>query len=175
MPCLSHIFHLLNFFVSCLFLVKRLPTTRKNWVWSLGGEDPLENKMATHSSILAWRIPWMEEAGGLQSMGFAKSQTWLSDFTFTLSVSGVSLQVHFLIWLCMYHSYIGFIIEALFSSIQSLSRVRLFATPWTAACQASLSIANSQSSPKLMSIESVMPSNHLVLCHPLLLFALNLS
>ena len=56
-----------------------------------------------------------------------------------------------------------------FSSVQSLSHVRLFATPWTAACQASLSIANSQSLPKLMSIESVMPSNHLILCCPLLL------
>ena len=54
-------------------------------------------------------------------------------------------------------------------SVQSLSRVQLFATPWTAACQASLSITNSQSSLKLMSIESVMPSNHLILCHPLLL------
>ena len=54
-----------------------------------------------------------------------------------------------------------------FSSFQSLSRVRLFATPWTAARQASLSITNSQSSPKLMSIESVMPSNHLILCRPL--------
>ena len=56
-----------------------------------------------------------------------------------------------------------------FSSLQSLSRVRLFATPWTAALQASLSITNSQSLPKLMSIESVMPSSHLMLCHPLLL------
>ena len=56
-----------------------------------------------------------------------------------------------------------------FSSVQSLSCVRLFATPWTAACQASLSITNSWSSPKPMSIESVMPSSHLILCHPLLL------
>ena len=56
-----------------------------------------------------------------------------------------------------------------FSSVQSLSRVRLFATPSTAARQASRSITNSQSSPKLMSIESVMPSNHLILCRPLLL------
>ena len=55
------------------------------------------------------------------------------------------------------------------SSVQSLSRVWLFATPWTAAHQASLSITNSWSLPKLMSIESVMPSNHLILCHPLLL------
>ena len=56
-----------------------------------------------------------------------------------------------------------------FSSVQSLRRVPLFATPWTAACQASLSITNSGSSPKLMSIESVTPSSHLLLCRPLLL------
>ena len=55
-----------------------------------------------------------------------------------------------------------------FSSVQQLSRVRLFVTPWTAAHQASLSITNSQSLLKFMSIESVMPSNHLILCHPLL-------
>ena len=54
-----------------------------------------------------------------------------------------------------------------FSSVQLLSRVQLLATPWTAECQASLSIANSQSSLKLISIESVMPSHHLILCHPL--------
>ena len=56
-----------------------------------------------------------------------------------------------------------------FSSVQSLSCVRLFVTPWTAACQASLSITNSWSLLKLMSIESVMPSNYLILCRPLLL------
>ena len=56
-----------------------------------------------------------------------------------------------------------------FSSVQSLSHVRLFATPWTAAHQASLSITNSWSLLKLMPIESVMPSGHLILCHPLLL------
>ena len=55
-----------------------------------------------------------------------------------------------------------------FSSVQSLSRVRLFATPWIAAHQASLSITNSQSSLRLTSIESVMPSSHLILCRPLL-------
>ena len=52
--------------------------------------------------------------------------------------------------------------------VQPLSRVRLFATPWTAACQASLSITNSWNLLKLMSVESVMPCNHLILCHPLL-------
>ena len=56
-----------------------------------------------------------------------------------------------------------------FSSVQSVSRVRLFVAPWTAAHQASLSITNSRSLLKLMSIESVMPSNHLILCCPLLL------
>ena len=56
-----------------------------------------------------------------------------------------------------------------FSSVQSLSRVRLFATPWITARQSSLSITNSQSSLRLMSIESVMPSSHLILCHPLIL------
>jgi len=56
-----------------------------------------------------------------------------------------------------------------FSSVQSLSRVLLFAIPWIAACQASLSITNSRSSSKLMSIESMMSSSYLILCHPLLL------
>ena len=59
----------------------------------------------------------------------------------------------------------------LISSIQSLGRVWLFATPWTAACQASLSITNTQSLLKLMSIELVMPSNHLILCQSLLLLS----
>ena len=64
---------------------------------------------------------------------------------------------------------LSFLSSIQFSSVQSLSHVQLFATPWTAECQASLSITNSWSSPKLMSIEAVMPSNHLILCHPLLL------
>ena len=59
--------------------------------------------------------------------------------------------------------------QVIFSSVQSLSLVWLFATPWTEACQASLFITNSQCFLKLMSIESVMPSNHLILCCPLLL------
>ena len=56
-----------------------------------------------------------------------------------------------------------------FSSVQSLIHVQLFVTPWTVACQASLSVTNSQSLLKLMSTELVMPSNHLIICHPLLL------
>ena len=58
-----------------------LPTMRETWVRSLGWEDPLEKEMATHSSILAWKTPWMEEPGRLQSMGSQKSRAQLSDFT----------------------------------------------------------------------------------------------
>ena len=96
-------FHLSGYWVvevSCIFCVlrpfdrssslvaqrlKHLPAMRDTWVRSLGQEDPLENEMTTHSSILAWRIPWVEESGGLQSMG-SQSRTRLSDFTFTFSL-----------------------------------------------------------------------------------------
>ena len=50
-------------------MVKRLPAMQETWVRSLGREDPLEKEMATHSSTLTWKIPWMEETGRLQSMG----------------------------------------------------------------------------------------------------------
>ena len=65
-------------------MVKCLPAMRETQVQSLGQEDPLEKEMAAHSSTLAWKIPWMEEPGRLQSMG---SQSWtrLSDFTFLFS------------------------------------------------------------------------------------------
>ena len=52
--------------------VQRLPAMQETWVRSLGQEDPLEKEMATHSSILAWRIPWTEEPGRLQSMGLQR-------------------------------------------------------------------------------------------------------
>ena len=64
-------------------VAKNLPAKQETWDWSLGWEDPLEKEMATHSSILAWQIPWTEEPGGLQSMGWKKSWTWLSDWTTT--------------------------------------------------------------------------------------------
>ena len=50
-------------------MVKRLPAMQETWVQSMGREDPLEKEMATHSSILAWKIPWTEKSGRLQSMG----------------------------------------------------------------------------------------------------------
>ena len=78
------------------------------------------------------------------------------------SVHG-NLQTRILEWVATFFS-----INILFSSVQSFSHIQLFATPRTAACQGSLSITNSRSLLKLMSVESVMASNHLILCHPLL-------
>ena len=63
-------------------MVKRLPAMWETWVRSLGREDPLEKEMASHSSTLAWKIPWMEESGGLQSM-VSQRVRHDSDFTFT--------------------------------------------------------------------------------------------
>ena len=74
-------------------------------------------------------------------------------------------------WEKSYYPILRFTVSVQFSSLQSLSRVRLFATPQIAARQASLSITNSQSSLKFTSIESVMPSSHLILCCPLLLLS----
>ena len=62
-------------------MVKNLFAMWETWVQSLGWEDSLDKGVATHSSILAWKIPWMEELGGLESMG-SNSQTQLSDFHF---------------------------------------------------------------------------------------------
>ena len=90
------------------------------------------------------------------------------------TLSPPSLELGFLKFIlrCLGHSSILGQIEDLnsqFSSVQSLSRVQLFVTPWTAACQASLSFTSSWNLLKLMSIELVMPSNQLILCHSLLL------
>ena len=80
--------HSREYFVSCISLVsqrvKNLPEMWKAWVSSLAWEDPLEQAMVTHSSILAWRIPWTEEPGGLQSMGSQKvGHDWVT-FTFKI-------------------------------------------------------------------------------------------
>ena len=82
-------------------------------------------------------------------------------------------------WRCketrvLYEKYIVCVCDALqFSSIELLSHVQFFVTPWTAACQASLSITNSQNLLKLMSIKSVMPSSHLIHCYPLFFLPLS--
>ena len=67
-------------------MAKNLPAARETQVWSLGQEDPLEKEMATHSSILAWRIPWIEEPGGLQSMGSQRvGHDWVTNTMWLLS------------------------------------------------------------------------------------------
>ena len=68
-------------------MVKRLPTMQETWVRSLGGEDPLEKEMATHSSTLAWKIPWMEEPGRLE---FMRSQTVGHDWATSLQETIIS-------------------------------------------------------------------------------------
>ena len=138
------------------------------WVQFLDGEDPLEEGMATHSSILAWRIPGMEESGRLQSIGLQRAG---HDWATKLACMHAQLSVS--------HTYImnpnknsghwSSDVLLWFSSVQSLSHVWHFTAPWMVTHQASLSITNSQSLTKLMNIESVMPYNHFILCHPLLL------
>ena len=95
-----------------------------------------------------------------------KLLTWLNTLTRYFKNS----QIFHFIFLSLNTTTVGFPGGSVqFSSVQSLSRVRLLVTPWTTACQASLSITNLRSLLKLMSIALVMPSNHLILCHPLLL------
>ena len=122
---------------------------QETWAWSLSLEDPLEKEMATHSSILVWEIPWRVEPGQLQSVG---SQRIGHDLA-----TQQQLSYTYMI-LFLWHG----------GGVQSLSHVQLLATPWTAICQASLSFTISWSLLKLMSIESVMSSNHFILSRPLL-------
>ena len=135
-------------------MVKNLPATRETRVQSLGQEDLLEKELAIHSTNLAWKIHGWRRLGGYSPWAHKESDTTEQLHFLSLSLRAQSMP----------SSLQGFI-----SSVQSLSHVRLFATPWTAARQAFLSITNSWSLLKLMSIESVMPSNYLILCHPLLL------
>ena len=109
--------------------------------------------MEIYSKELASRLPGVQ----VQKVGGpSKNLT-----TFSSDCCLLSLSFPFT-WICPCQGCV-------FTSVQSLSDVRLFVTPWTAARQTSLSITNSQSLPKFISTESVMPSNHLILCHPLLL------
>ena len=85
-----YVFSLL--WASLVVQIKNVPAMQETWVHSLGWEDPLEKGMATHSSVLAWRIPWTEEPGGLQSTG-SQSQTRLSNFLSFFSLLCVKLYV----------------------------------------------------------------------------------
>ena len=104
-------------------------------------------------------------------MGISQNWATIHFLTFMIGLGTVTVPmgVSFSLLMCYNECILRLKVSVQFSSVQSFSHVRLFATPETAAHQASLSITNSWSPPKLMSIESVMPSNHLILCHPLLL------
>ena len=78
---------------------------QETWIQFLGQEDPLEKEMATHSSTLAWKIPWMEEPGRLQSMG-SQSRTRLSNFTFTFHFNTV-LNINDINFNCIIHRDMG--------------------------------------------------------------------
>ena len=125
---------------------------------SVGWEDPLEKEMVTHPNILPGKFPWTEEPDGLWSTGLQRVRChWVSEHTHR--------QCN---WLSL-HSQISSLNIIQLSSVQSLSCVWISVTSWTAARQASLSLTNSWSLLKLMSTVSVIPSNHLILCCPLLL------
>ena len=122
------------------------------WKWKV--------KVKSLSSAQLLATPWTAAYQAPPSMGFSRQEYW----------SGVPLpSPGNLFYFYLIPTTILIYLAHQFSSVQSLSHVRLFATPWTAACQASLFITNSWSLLKLMSIELVMPSNHLILCGPLLL------
>ena len=124
--------------------------SQESQVQSLGREDPLER---------AWQPTpvWQRSLAGYSPQGQKESIVSLHD--------GSDLaRMHSCISKVLTHWHL-----ALFSSVQSLSHVRLLVIPWIAAHQASLSITNSRSSLRLTSIKSVMPSSHLILCRPLLL------
>ena len=110
-------------------MVKILPAIclQETWVRCLDWEDPLEKGTATHSSILAWRIPWTEETGRLQTMGSQRVGHNWATFPFTMKA----------------HSYFRWGLctkSRLCVQAQVLRHVQLFVTPWTVACQASLSM-----------------------------------
>ena len=86
-------------------MVKNLPAMWETWVQSLGWEDPLENGTVTHCSILAWRIPWTEEPGGLQSMGSQRVRYNWATFTFIMLSFDFLHKLHLLI------SYVALLVK----------------------------------------------------------------
>jgi len=140
--------------------VKNLPAMQETWLLSLGWDDPLEE--GEHGNLLQYSC--LENPHGQRSpKGYSLWGHKELDTTERLSIAQEVITTR---------AYVKLILVVdlyILCSVQSLSHVRLFVTPWTAACQVSLSFTISHSLLKLMSIESVMPSNHLVVCHLLLL------
>ena len=121
---------------------------------------------ASHfSRVRLFGTPWTIARQAPLSIGFSRQEYW-SGLPCPSSGDLADLGIEPVVLKYLLHWQVGYLP---LSSVQSLRRVQLFATPWTAACQASLSITNSWSLLKLMSINSVMPSNHLILYCPLLL------
>ena len=152
--------------------------TQETWVWSLGGEDPLEEGMATHSSILAWKTPWTDEPGGLQSIVsqrvahnwntlahilievykvtlnvFSINPPFLLQLLFTLSILCSLLFIYFFAASFQMKSFndsilslllVVNLIQCIVCMLSCFSCVQLFASPWTVACQAPLSLGFSR-------------------------------
>ena len=124
-------------------------------VWGIVKVKVTQSCSSVHGIVQAKILEWV-------AITFSRGSSQPKDQTLVSSIAGRFCTV----WATRKSFHMRY---TQFSSVQSLIYVWLFATPWTATCQASLSITNYQSSPKPMSIELVMPSNHLILCHPLLL------
>ena len=148
-------------------MVKNLPAVQETWVWSLGGEGPLEKETATHSSILAWEIPWMEEPGRLQSMGLHTTEQ--PTLTYSFSTKENRRGRNFILcWVPHWEHdlfkpephprpapggepycfcFTDDIRPFITLTLSGFSRVQLFVTPWTAAHQAPLSMEFSRQEP----------------------------
>ena len=135
-------------------MVKSLPAMQETWFHPRVGKIPWRRKWQPTPVFLPGEIHGQRSLAGYSPWDHKESDT---TERLTHTPTPVVIRINF-----------G-IISVQFSSVQLLSRVRLFATPWIAARQASLSITNSRSSLRLTYIESLMPSSHLILCRPLLL------
>ena len=151
-----------NWWLSIVICQKQKPHNVRGFPWWLSGKEPA--CQCRRCGFDAWfrKIPWRRKQHPtlLFLPGKPHGQKTLVGYS---PWGRTEYTVYCILSPCLFNLYVEF------SSVQLLSHVWLFVTTWTTACQPSLSITNSQSLPKLISIELVTPSNHLILCHPLLL------